>query len=209
MTPTFPTVGNKCHFLPRESRFLHQTSRRGRRDTGATVRTARDTRERGHGHLGHDPSSPGRKHGTVGSGTRARPAASQPAARVPTDPGPPTPRHACPRKALGPLVWRVGARRATRRPLGGDAARRAEGGGAVTCSDVFLKFRNLGLFHFCINIYQRFHFSREKLTNRLLPPATLTAGDPCVWILAGVCLCPLPVSLPSRRFGSRCEFSST
>lgn len=180
MTPTFPTVGNKCHFLPRESRFLHQTSRRGRRDTGATVRTARDTRERGHGHLGHDPSSPGRKHGTVGSGTRARPAASQPAARVPTDPGPPTPRHACPRKALGPLVWRVGARRATRRPLGGDAARRAEGGGAVTCSEVFLKFRNLGLFHFCINIAAFSFFSGEANESAAPPSHAHRWGPLCV-----------------------------
>lgn len=48
-----------------------------------------------------------------------------------------------------------------------------------------------------IQIYRRFHFSGEKLTDRLLPPsrATLTVGDTCVWFMLVSAFAPCPAAL--------------
>lgn len=98
--------------------------REGRRDPGAA-----ETTRRGRGHVRHDPPSPDGKHGAVGSGTRTRPTAPPPAPCAPRTPARrlPDPR---PRQAPSAPVWRGGARRAPKRPPGGDmhAGRKAEGG---------------------------------------------------------------------------------
>lgn len=138
--------------------------REGRRDPGAA-----ETTRRGRGHVRHDPPSPDGKHGAVGSGTRTRPTAPPPAPCAPRTLARrlPDPR---PRQAPSAPVWRGGARRAPKRPPGGDmhAGRKAEGGP----SRVPMGFWNLEVedYFIFIQIYRRFHFSGEKLTDRLLPP---------------------------------------
>lgn len=114
----------------------------------------------------------------------------------PTDPGAATPR---PTSSPGPQRSGVAGRSAAgpeMSPRRGHACR-AEGGGGA--SRVPMGFWNLEVedYFIFIQIYRRFHFSGEKLTDRLLPPsrATLTVGDTCVWFTLVSAFAPCPAAL--------------